>query len=389
MQAATLPSWPAPAGARDRLAALDAQPEWEAFSRPVAGSAGMWESWLAITGIYCAGCTLAIEQALAPLPGVREVSVNGAAATARIVWSPQQGRPSQWLQALDDAGYGGLPAGDQLAALPRQQAQRKLLWRWLVAGFCMMQVMMYATPAYLAVPGEMTPDVAALLRWASWLLTLPVVLFSCGPFFSSAWRDLRALRIGMDVPVALGILVAFGASTAATFDPHGALAGEVWYDSVTMFVFFLLSGRLLEQRLRNRTAGALDALMRRLPDTVERLCEGGDSERVPARALARGDRIRVRAGEVFPADGRVLAGESQVDEALLTGESMPLRRQAGDAVVAGTHNLSGTLTVLVESTGQATRYAGIVALMERASTEKPRIAQLAERAASPFLGAVL
>src|SRR4051812_39182669 len=132
MQAATLPSWPAPAVARDRLAALDAQPGWGAFSRRVAGSADLWESYLAIWGMYCAGCTLTIEQALAPLPGVREVTVNGAAATARVVWSPRQGRPSQWLQALHEAGYGGLPAGDQLAALPRQQAQRKLLWRWLV-----------------------------------------------------------------------------------------------------------------------------------------------------------------------------------------------------------------------------------------------------------------
>src|SRR6478735_11845569 len=162
MQAATLPSWPsAPVAPRDRLAALDAQTEWQAFSRPIAGSAGLWESYLAVAGMYCAGCTLAIEQALAPLPGVREVTVNGATATARIVWSPQQGRPSQWLQALHAAGYGGLPAGDQLAAWPRQQAQRKLLWRWLVAGFCMMQVMMYATPAYLAAPGDMKPDVAA------------------------------------------------------------------------------------------------------------------------------------------------------------------------------------------------------------------------------------
>ena len=165
------------------------------------------------------------------------------------------------------AGYGAVPAGDLLAAAPRLQAQRLMLWRWLVAGFCMMQVMMYAVPAYMAAPGEITPDIEALLRWASWVLTLPVVLFSCWPFFAAAARDLRNGRIGMDVPVALGIAIAFGASTAATFDPAGPLGREVWYDSVTMFVFFLLSGRLLEQRLRDRTAGSLEALMRRLPQT--------------------------------------------------------------------------------------------------------------------------
>lgn len=372
-----------------RAAVLDDRGEWEAFGRPLAGSPDRWESYLAIEGMYCPGCSLTIEQALLPLPGVHAVEVNGAMATARVVWSPAQGRPSQWLEALRRAGYGGLPAGDQLAAAPRRQAQRLLLWRWLVAGFCMMQVMMYAVPAYVAEPGEMTPDVAGLLRWASWLLTLPVLLFSCRPFFAAAWRDLRARRIGMDVPVALGILVAFAASSVSTFDPQGPLGGEVWYDSVTMFVFFLLSGRLLEQRLRDRTAGALEALVRRMPQTVERLRADGAGERVAVRQLAVGDRIRVLAGELVPADGTVLAGASQVDEALLTGESTPLARQAGDAVVAGSHNLSGALLVAVERTGTATRYSEIVALMERASVAKPPLARLADRMAARFLAAVL
>lgn len=385
MLAATLPLPAAAAPA----AVLDERAEWEAFSRPLANPPGHWESYLAIEGMYCPGCSLAIEQALAPLPGVQGVEVNGATATARVVWTPGQGRPSQWLEALQRAGYAGLPAGDQLAAAPRRQAQRLLLWRWLVAGFCMMQVMMYAVPAYVAGPGEMTPDVAALLRWASWLLTLPVLLFSCRPFFASAWRDLRGRRIGMDVPVALGILVAFAASSASTFDPQGPLGGEVWYDSVTMFVFFLLSGRLLEQRLRDRTAGALEALLRRMPETVERLRAEGGSERVPLRRLQAGDRIRVLAGEAFPADGRILEGTSQVDEALLTGESTPLARGPGDAVLAGSHNLAGTLLVAVERLGAATRYGEIVALMERASVAKPAIARLADRMASPFLAAVL
>lgn len=392
MQVATLPPLapdaPAPLPA-DPVAALDEPGEWESFGRPLPGREGCWESYLAIDGMYCPGCSLTIEQALAPLPGVRSVEVNGSTATARVVWAPAQGRPSQWVRALKRAGYGALPAGDQLTAQPRRQAQRMLLWRWLVAGFCMMQVMMYAYPAYVAEPGDMTADIASLLRWASWLLTLPVLLFSCRPFFASAWRDLRTRRIGMDVPVALGILIAFGASSAATFDPTGPLGSEVWYDSVTMFVFFLLSGRLLEQRLRDRTAGALEALVRRLPDMVERVAADGSSEQVPVRRLAAGDRIRVRAGEVLPADGTVLEGESQVDEALLTGESVPLPRRPGDAVVAGSHNLRGTLLVAVERTGDATRYGEIVALMERASVEKPHIARVADRIASPFLLAVV
>ena len=315
-------------------AALDDPAEWSGFGRALDAASGRWESYLAIEGMHCPACALVIEDTLQGLPGVREVQVNGANASARVVWSAAEGRPSQWLAALQRAGYGALPAGDLLAAGPRRAAQRKLLWRWLVAGFCMMQVMMYATPAYLAGPGEMTDDISNLLRWASWLLTLPVLLFSSQPFFAGAWRDLRHGRVGMDVPVALGIGVAFLASSASTFDPQGPLGQEVWYDSVTMFVFFLLSGRLLEQRVRDRTAGALEALVRRLPETAQRERADGSCETVAVRSLRPGDCIRVRPGQVLPADGTVLEGSGQVDEALLTGESTPVTRAAGDAVAA-------------------------------------------------------
>jgi Cu2+-exporting ATPase len=340
--------------------------------------------------MYCAGCTLTIEQAMGAVAGVESVQVNGGMATARVVWTPDRCRPADWLGALERAGYRGLPAADLLAAEPRRQAQRRMLWRWLVAAFCMMQVMMYAWPAYIAEPGDITPDIQALLRWASWMLTLPVLLFSCAPFFASALRDLRHGRVGMDVPVALGILVAFAASTVATVDPAGPLGAEVWYDSVTMFVFFLLSGRLLEQRLRDRTAGALEALMRRVPATVERRLADGRYERVAVRRLRPGDVMRVLPGEAFAADGRVLEGEGRVDEALLTGESEPLARRTGDAVIAGSHNLTSPLVVQVERVGGDTRFAGIVALMERASVDKPRLARMADRIAGPFLlGVVL
>jgi Cu2+-exporting ATPase len=370
-------------------AALDEPAEWQSFSRPVDARQASWESYLAIEGMYCPACSLTVEQALLGSCGVESAQVNGATATARVVWSPQAGRPSDWLAALRRAGYAAVPAADLLAAVPRIRAQRLLLWRWLVAGFCMMQVMMYAVPAYVAEPGDITPDIQALLRWASWLLTLPVLLFSCRPFFQSAWRDLRHARVGMDVPVSLGLLIAFAASSAATFDPAGPLAGEVWFDSITMFVFFLLSGRLLEQRLRDRTAGSLESLARRLPDTVERQADDGAFERVAVRRLAHGDRIRILPGEVFPVDGTVLHGEGRVDEALLTGESRPLLRGPGQRVVSGSHNLSGVMVVRVERIGPETRFAEIVALMERASVDKPRLARLADRIAGPFLAGVL
>lgn len=390
MQTATLALGAEPVAASHAdWAALDEPAEWEGFSRPVAGRDGWWETYLAIDGMHCAACSLTVEQALGQLPDVEGVQVNGATAMARLVWQPGRTCPSAWMAALQRAGYTALPAGDMLLAAPRLQAQRLMLWRWLVAGFCMMQVMMYALPAYVAGPGEITPDVQALLRWASWVLTLPVVLFSCWPFFATALRDLGRRRIGMDVPVALGILITFGASTAATFDTAGPWGAEVWYDSVTMFVFFLLSGRLLEQRLRDRTAGSLEALIRRLPDSVERQGAEGQFERVALRRLIVGDLIRVLPGEVIPADGTVTAGDSRVDEALLTGESAPLQRGVGGAVIAGSHNLSGLLLVRVDRVGAGTRYASIVALMEQASVQKPRLARVADRIASPFLLGVL
>jgi Cu2+-exporting ATPase len=383
MTSATLPASLAPD------APLDLPAEWEGFSRALAGQPGRYESYLAIQGMYCPACSLVVEEAIARQPGVQSVQVNGATQIARVEWSPAAGKPSQWVAALQQAGYGALPAADQFGAVVRQREQRMLLWRWLVAGFCMMQVMMYAVPAYIAAPGEITPDQMALLRWASWILSLPVLLFSCRPFFSSAWRDLKSRRIGMDVPVALGIAITFVASTAATFDANSALGGEVWYDSLTMFVFFLLSGRLLEQRLRTRTAGALEALARRLPEMAERVLPSGETERVPVRRLQPGDRVRVKPGESIPVDGTILEGDTRVDEALLTGESTALARGAGDAVIAGSLNLSGTLLLQAERTGEETRFAQIVALMDRASVEKPAIAHLAERMASPFLAAVI
>ena len=382
-----------PANAQASLAQVLDQPgDWEAFSRPLGGTTptgtpGTWESFVGIEGMHCAACSLTLEQALKSVPGVQDASVNAASHMARVVWSAAQTRPSQWFMAVQRAGYQAVPATEAGQAVERAAAARLMLWRWLVAGFCMMQVMMYAVPSYLAAPGEMTPDLVQLMRWASWVLTLPVLLFSCRPFFDSALRDLRHARVGMDVPVVLGILIAFAASSVGTFG--GAGVGEVWYDSITMFVFFLLSGRMLELRLRDRTAGALEALSRRLPDSALRRGADGLFTRVAVRRLQAGDVIRVLPGEAFPADGNLLEGRTQVDEALLTGESTPLQRGPGQGVLAGSYNLSGAVVVQVLQTGAQTRYAGIVALMQEASTQKPELARLADRVAGPFLVAVI
>ncbi len=368
---------------------LDDPAEWSAFSRPDTGQPDVWESNLLIEGMHCAACALTIEDALLTVPGVSKAEVSAGSHRARVVWSSEQVKPSEWMQAVLAAGYRAVPANDAFSRERRRAESRKALWRMSVAGLCMMQVMMYAYPAYVAAPGDLTGEMEQLLRWASWVLSLPVILFSCGPFFSSALRDVMSRRISMDLPVALGMAITFVVSTAGTFEPQGIFGREVYFDSLTMFVFFLLTGRWLELRLRDRTAGALEALMNRLPDSVPRQLPTGEFERVPVRRLVAGDVIRILPGESFPADGVVLQGDTTVDEALLTGESRPVARGVGGVVIAGSHNLSSVVNVRVQSIGEHTRFAQIVALMESASVSKPPIARLADRIAKPFLIAVL
>lgn len=370
----------------DNFAVLDDPVEQQDFTEYQEGEGGRTaESVLMVQGMYCAACADTVECALQSLPGVHSAQVHAATRRLTVRWNPQKTRMSSLAQVVGQTGYRLLPLQQALSISERLKETRQALWRLFVAGFCAMQVMMYAWPAYVAAPGEIPDDINQLLRWASWLLTLPVVFFAGGPFYRGAWRDLKLGRIGMDTPVTLGILVTFLVSSAATFDPHGPWGHEVWFDSVTMFVFFLLGGRYLELKARDRTAGALDSLMNRLPEVCERRRADGGFETVSVRRLLVGDTVRVQAGQAFPGDGALLSETATVDEALLTGESHPVTRQRGDAVVAGSFNLAGPVLLDVQRLGRDTRFAQIVSLMEKASTEKPRLAVLADRIAAPFL----
>ena len=385
------PPAPADAGRGDPAwTLLDEQDEWLEFSRPAdAAEPGVWESTVVFEGMHCAACAGTIEQALRATPGVRAADVSAASHRGRVVWDESATQPSRWMNAVLRTGYRPLPAHDALATERRLAETRKMTWRLGVAGLCMMQVMMYATPTYFTAPGEIEPDLVNLLRWAQWVLSVPVVLFSCQPFFRNAWLDLKLRRVSMDLPVALGMLITFVVSSLGTFEPAGVFGREVYFDSLTMFVFFLLTGRWLELRLRDRTAGALEALMHRLPDSVQRRDAAGAWERVSVRRIRAGDVLQVLPGEAFPADGVLINGQTLADEALLTGESTPLARAVGERVIAGSHNLSAPVEMRVEQAGGDTRYAQIVALMAQAATSKPQIALLADRMAKPFLIFVL
>ena len=374
----------------DDFSGLDDPEEQRSFTEaPDTSRSGAAESLLVVQGMYCAACADTVEAVLNGQPGVLRAEVNAASRRLRLHWDPAQIRLSELAQAVGRSGYRVLPLSQALSLGQRLAETRKALWRLFVAGFCMMQVMMYAWPAYVSEPGEIPPDIAQLLNWGSWIVSVPVLLFASGPFLGGAWRDLKQGRVGMDTPVSVGILVTFFVSTAATLEPTGPWGSEVWFDSLTMFVFFLLGGRYLELKARDRTAGALDALVSRLPETCERELADGRWEQVAVRRLRQNDVVRIPVGQAFPGDGVLLDPFASVDEALLTGEARPVRRVEGEALVAGSFNLAGPVRVRLTAVGAGTRFAQIVALMERAATEKPRLAVLADRIAAPFLMLVL
>ena len=352
-----------------------------------ADGARRLEAVLTVDGVHCAACVVGIENALRD--AVESVSVNAATRRAHVVFQPDTQPLSGLFARIERLGYRPRPVSRAAIGLADAAGRRRSLWRMLVALLCMMQVMMYAVPRYVAGPGDMSPDIERLLVWAEWVLTLPVMGFAAGPFFVNAWRDLRARRIGMDVPVALGIAVTFIASSAAALQGAGHGTDGVWFDSVTMFVAFLLIGRWLEAAARERALAGVGDLMARLPQTVERLEADGSTTTLAPRALVPGDRIRLAAGQAVPADGAVLDGRSHADESMLTGESRPVAKGPGDALAAGSLNLHAPLTMVVQKAVQHSRLQEIVDLMDAASARKPRLAQLADRVAGPFLIAVL
>ncbi len=368
------------------LAAYDLPEVQRNFVCGDAADEDMREAALLIDGVTCAACVWLIEQRLSRVPGVRDALLNYSTRRARVRWDARATSLSRILGAVAALGYEAHPY-DRARAEARLSRERSvLLWRLFIAGFGMMQVMMYAFPVYVA-EGAMTGDIEQLMRIASLVLTLPVALWSAMPFYAGAWRDLRSGRAGMDVPVSLGIVIAFAASMWATW----TASGEVYFDSVSMFVFLLLGARFLEMEARTKAMQTQEQLARMTPATAERLTgnAAGGTERVAAASLQAGDLLRVRPGDAIPADGVVVEGVSAADEALLTGESRPVAKRPGDLLTGGAVNLEGVLTMRVTRVGEETVLAGIVRLMDRAQTEKPRIAQAADRVAQWFVAGLL
>ncbi|WP_412852296.1 heavy metal translocating P-type ATPase [Ectothiorhodospira shaposhnikovii] len=374
---------PDPAAALDALALYDSEQVQRGFVHVTPGN--LREASLMLEGIVCAACVWLSERHVQSLPGVVSFAVNYSTHRARVRWDQSRISLSAILRAITEIGYRAHPfdPGRQEAVFRKERD--RALRRLAVAGLGMMQVMMIAVALWLGhgVPGQ--EDMMQFLRWVAMLVAAPVVFYAGAGFFVSAWRDLRRRRLGMDVPVALAIGSTFVASAWATMTGHPE---HVYFESVTMFVFFLLTGRYLEMAARQRAGQATESLGRLLPAVATRVGDDGDEE-VPVTELLPGDRVRIRPGAPVPADGVVLSGTSSVDESLLTGESLPRRRATGDALVGGTVNVESPLVMRVDQVGQDTVLSSIQRLLERAQTEKPPMALLAERGTGGFVAAVL
>ncbi len=345
------------------------------------------EAALILENIVCAACVWLNERHLAQLPGVLSVDINYATRRARVRWDSTRLKLSDILRAIQAIGYVAHPFDASKQEEVFRKERNTAIKRLAIAGLGMMQVMMYAIPTYTADPSEMTPDIVALMRWASLILTVPVIFYSAAPFFQGAWRDLRRKTLGMDVPVSLGVGSAFAASVWATVTQQG----EVYYDSVNMFIFLLLTGRFLELNARRRSAQAAEELVKLIPAVATRLpaWPARTAEIVPAAQLAPGDHVLIKPGESIPADGLLVEGDSSVVEAMLTGEPEPRGKHPGDALIGGTLNQHNPLVMRVDRTGEETRLSAIVRLLDRAQSEKPRIGRMADRAASWFVGLLL
>ena len=368
-----------------QLALYDAQDLAGQFN---ASDGTTCDAIFSVEGIRCAACVWLIERRLARVPGVQSADMNVATERLHVRWTRDACKPSTILKSLREIGYAAYPFdaakhGEQL------ERTRKTLFRQLfIAGLSMMQVMMYALPVYLANDGTMDDDMASLMRWAGLLLTLPAVCYSALPFFRGAWANVKNRMPGMDIPVALGIAAAFIGSVVATLRGNG----DVYFDSITMFIFLLLGSRYLELLARRNAASALENLQHALPQSAQRI-NGYPQQREPrlvaANQLQQGDVIFIKPGEAIAADGVILDGDTDIDLALLTGESRPQHKAVGASVPGGAVNVTQPITLRVAKSASDSTLSLLVKLIERAGRGKPQLALWADRVAAWFVAALL
>ncbi|MEH6448062.1 MAG: heavy metal translocating P-type ATPase [Oleispira sp.] len=342
------------------------------------------EAVLVISGISCAACAWLIEHRLNQLEHVVSVNLNLTTHRLLIRWLDDEVKLSQIFEEIHQLGYQAHPFSATEAEQQRIQESKTAFRRLAVAGFATMQVMMLSVPLYVGAMQGILAQYEIFLRAASMLFATFVVLYSARPFFSAALRDLRTRHLTMDVPVSIAILLAYFASVWSTVNQ----GPEIYFDSVCMFTFFLLTGRFFEMRARHRMTQAGNNLLDLMPSAAIKSTSAGDIV-IASSDIQIDDLLLIKPGQQIPADGIIESGSSAVDEAALTGEYLPIDKIVGDRLIGGTHNVESQLLMRVTATGVDAELNTIMRLMDRAQQEKPAIAIFADKVASRFVAAVL
>ena len=341
---------------------------------------------LVLENVHCPACAWLVHRYLSSFAGVQEVRLNVSDGRLRLTFDPSKTPLSQLAEALARLGYPphlDSPTSD--ADRNRNSNERRRMLRYLiVAALGMMQVMSYALSKYIGAFQGMDAEMEQFFRLISMLVAVPVALYAGQPFYRSAWQHIKQRSLGLDIPVAAAMLIALFSSVLITLFGEG----EVYFDSVVMFIFFLLLGRFAVMLSRQQSGALHSALSRALPGQARRITADG-VEPVGLIELSQGDRVMVADGEIVPADGRVIDGTGRVDEALLSGESIPRVRGTGDRVMAGSLLTEGALQVEIDAIGQSTVLASIVDLLSEARSTRPKLAQMADRAAGWFIALIL
>src|SRR5215468_5676784 len=332
---------------------------------------------LAVEGVGCAGCIRKIEAGLKQLPGVVDARLNFTNRRLAVEWRPDELEASAVVDALERIGYHAHPFEPQRAESEEAATARTLLKALAIAGFAAMNIMLLSVSVWSGNVSDMSQETRDFFHWLSALIALPAAAYAGQPFFRSAWRALRTRALNMDVPISLGVLLALGMSLYET----ATHATHAYFDSAVMLLFFLLCGRYLEHAMRRKTRAVAGNLAALKAEVAHRLDESGEVATVPVAALKSGDRLLVRPGERVPADGTVISGSSDIDESLVTGETMLRKVTAGGAVYTGSLNHSGALTMRVTVAGEGTLIDEVERLLEKASSARSRYLRLSDRAA--------
>jgi len=339
------------------------------------------DAHLLVEGIHCAACVWLIERTMMRVPGVAAANVNMAGKRLHLRWDEKRVKLSSLIQRLSQIGYSGVPYDPEVAEGAMKKSNRSMLYRLFFAGFTMMNMNLIAIALYT---GADRGQFVGFFQWLAFALATPTLFYSGYPFFKGAWGGLRNARLTMDLPIALGLTVTYSYSLYATLSGMD----EVFFDTVTNLTFVILIGRYLEGMFRHQAVAATNRLMDMQPRVATVLHDGGE-KMVSVRAVQVGERVLVKPGSKVPMDGLVSEGHSSVDESMLSGESMPVRKRVGDSVIAGTINGSGALVIEVKVSSQESTLAKIIRLVEEAQSSKAPIQRISDSIVPWFVLATL